>query len=149
MTSAQLLAWLLALPLLHDGHGFPIPRPLGAARVIAEVAAETEAPQLYAALLDVLAAHESAYHPHAVGDHGRSCGAYQTPCARTPRRDARGQTRLAVKILRRAIDVCPGHPVWAYATGRCARTAVALRYEAEVRGEMAVPLPDPIETASR
>ena len=132
MTSLEILVWLVACPLHLDGHAHPIPRPYGAAKTIADVAATTEAPQTFAALLDVLAAHESAYHTGVTGDGGRSCGAWQTPCAETPP-DGLGQAKLALKILRRANNYCPVHAVWLYASGRCVSTQVARFYEREVR----------------
>ncbi len=131
MTAHAIFLWLM-MSLSHaDGHGHEIPRASFAANTIAIVAVETEAPQVYAAMLDVLAAHESAYHTGVTGDGGRSCGAYQTPCARTPQ-DGLGQTRLAARLLKQANDHCPGHPLWIYARGECKASAVALRYEAEV-----------------
>lgn len=146
MTKAILLSWLLALPPLHDGHGAPIPRPRAAAETIATVAMETGLPQIFAATLDVLAAHESGYRIAAVGDSGASCGAFQTPCARTPK-DALGQTRLAVAILYQALSVCSEHTLWAYAAGRCIRSTVAVRYEREVRQELAIALPSDVAPA--
>ncbi len=125
---------LAALPHLLDGHGHPIPRPEVAARIIADEAGRTELPEWFAAALDVLAAHESAYHPSALGDGGKSKGAFQTPVARTPD-DFRGQARLAISILKVAIDKCPEHPIWMYAAGRCVSSAVALRYEREIAQE--------------
>lgn len=132
-----LLAALLSLPAVRDFHDHVIPRPLSAARVVARAALETERPEVFAVLLDVLAAHESAYRPSAVGDSGRSCGAFQTPCAETPQ-DALGQARVAIRILRLALGSCPDHVLWSYASGRCRSSAVALRYEADVRERMAL-----------
>jgi hypothetical protein len=137
VTPTQLLVWLVALPVHVDGHHHPIPRPYGAALTIANVAAETELPQVYAAMLDVLAAHESGYRNSVTGDSGRSCGAYQTPCARTPP-DGLGQTRLALALIRQANDACPGHPLWLYASGRCASTWTAAWYEREVHARLAL-----------
>jgi hypothetical protein len=140
MTLTALLAWVLTLPAHVDGHHMPIPRPYGAALTIAKAALETDSPVVYAAMLDVLAPHESAYRTSAVGDGGKSCGAFQTPCGETPP-DGLGQARLAAKILKRANDSCPGHPLWMYASGHCSPSAVALRYEAEVHAALQGPLP--------
>ncbi len=132
---AMLFTLLLTLAPLLDGHGHQIPRPEQAAHIIADEASRTELPAWYTAALDVLGAHESAYHPSAKGDSGKSCGAFQTPCAMTPE-DFRGQTKLAIAILRTAIDHCPEHPIWMYASGRCVSSPVALRYEMEISAEM-------------
>ena len=132
MNAHAIFLWLMTLAVHNDGHGNPIPRTSFAANTIAIVAEGTEAPQIYAAMLDVLAAHESAYHTGVTGDGGKSCGAFQTPCARTPP-DGLGQTRLAAALLKQANDACPGHPLWVYARGECKPSRVALWYEAEVR----------------
>ena len=140
----RLVAWLLSLPLLHDGTPLhaPIHRPEAAVHVIAQAALETEDPPMYAALLDVFAARESAYRPTAVGDHGRSCGAWQTPCARTPmgKGAALEQARLAIRIFRASFAGCPDHPLALYETGRCMEWGS--HRMTEVRAELAVPLPD-------
>jgi hypothetical protein len=86
----------------------------------------------------VLAAHESGYRTSAKGDGGKSCGAYQTPCSRTPP-DAAGQTRLALSILKDANDRCPGHPLWLYASGHCASSRTAVWYESEVSRALSPP----------
>ncbi len=132
MTYAILLQVLLALPLLHDGNGLPIRRPKAIAAVIAQVVADDGGSLEEAITLDVLAAHESGYHVEAYGDSGRSCHLYQTPCRLTPP-DPLGQTRLALKLLR--ASACP-HPLWTYASGRCAATRTALRYEAQVEAHL-------------
>lgn len=127
-----LLPWLLALIPLLDGHNFPIPLPRSTVEAIATAAEETEAPKAFAAILYVLVSHESAGRIGAIGDNGRSCGIGQTPCAITPK-DALGQARLMIRILKHANDVCPGHPIYAYASGRCVRSWAAEKYEREVR----------------
>ena len=133
MDPATLAAWLLALPLYAA-----TPRPPEFARAIAIVAlrAAPDAPLELAATLDVIAAHESAYHPAARGDHGRSWGAYQTPAFRTPR-DIAGQTSLAARILADAARACPAHPLWAYASGRCAPSYAARAMERAVAASLA------------
>ena len=80
--------------------------------------------------------HESRYRPTASGDHGRSAGAYQTPAARTPR-DIAGQTQLAARILADAARACPAHPLWAYASGRCAPSYAARAMESAVAASLA------------
>ena len=136
-SAASLVAWILSLAVAHDGHGRPIPRPAGFATVIATVALEHPEvdPRIVAATLDVIAAHESAYRTSAIGDHGASCGAFQTPCARTPH-DALGQARVAATIWLVAVDRCPEHPMWLYASGRCAPSRIARRYERFIREEL-------------
>jgi hypothetical protein len=133
MTAPQILAWLLALAPIRDGNGHDIPRPRAAAATIADVAVETDEPQMFAALLDVLAAKESGYRTNAAGDcpgmrpgdpkctralGAKSCGAFQSPCAITPV-DGAGQARLAVSLLRRSFAACPEYPLSVYGTGRC------------------------------
>ncbi|MHB2029921.1 MAG: hypothetical protein ACYCPT_14070, partial [Acidimicrobiales bacterium] len=80
----RLLVWLLALPHWPDRYQRLLPRPERAARVVATAAASTDLPADYAAMLDVLGPHESNWDPSAVGDHGASCGTWQTPCRETP-----------------------------------------------------------------
>ena len=160
MTAATLTAWLLSQALVHDGHGYPISRPAKAVDVIVVAALETSTPQLFAAWLDVLAAHESAYHTALAGDcpglpagsplctrvlGAHACGAWQGLCSSLPpNATPLDQARQAVRDLTRAIAVCPSHPLWAYASGHCARTRVAALYEADVTREMAVPLPEEV-----
>ena len=81
-------------------------------------------------------AHKSRYALSASGDAGRSRGAYQTPRARTPR-DIAGQTRLAARILADAARACPAHPLWAYASGRCASSYAAREMERAVAASLA------------
>ena len=133
MDPATLAAWLLALPLYNA-----TPRPPEFATAIADVALAVapDAPLELAATLDVIAAHESRYHPLARGDHGRSAGAYQTPKHRTPR-DIAGQTQLAARILADAARACPAHPLYAYASGRCAPSYAARAMERAVAASLA------------
>lgn len=141
---AALLAWLLALPVVRDGHGAELPRPRGFFDVIATVALEHDElgdPRILAAALDVVAAHESAYRMTAIGDSGRSCGAWQTPCGETPIGHDVGlaQARVAAKWLIASMTRCPDHPLALYATGRvCGSVRVADFYWREVRGELAI-----------
>ena len=131
MTYTYILSVLLALPAWKDGHGYPIRRPEAAARVIAEVTADSDEALRDAVTLDYLAAHESGYRTSAIGDGGKSCGPFQTPCDITPHTPLE-QTRLALRILKQAETVCPAHPLWAYASGRCAPSRTALRYERDI-----------------
>ena len=133
MDPATLAAWLLALPLYAA-----TPRPPEFAQAIAIVAlrAAPDAPLELAATLDVIAAHESAYPPLARGDDGRSAGAYQTPAGRAPR-DVAGQTQLAARILADAARACPAHPLYAYASGRCAPSYAARDMERAVAASLA------------
>ena len=135
MTPAQLFALLVALPALHDGHGRPIRRPEGAAKAIVEVVATDSEDPRDAVTLDVLMAHESGYHLDALGDSGQSCGPLQTPCALLPlHAPPHAYIRLALRILR--ASPC-AHPLYSYASGRCAPTPVAVRYEREVEANVA------------
>lgn len=133
MNTPTLLAWLLALPPVLDGAGHPIPRPRQAAEVIATVASSEADALFVAAALDTFAALESGYHPKAAGDcpgmragdphcsralGARSCGAWQTPCGRTPE-DPSAQARLWVAILRQSQRACPRWPLAMLGTGRC------------------------------
>lgn len=130
----NILVFLVSLALHNDRHGVPIHRPYRAASTISQVVASQpeELQRIYAVMLDVIAAHESGYRTNAKGDGGKSCGAYQTPCVRTPP-DGLGQTRLALQILKVSNDACPGHPLWMYASGHCARSSTAEWYEHEVK----------------
>lgn len=160
-TALQLFAWLTSLPQILDGHGHPIARPPAAVRVIAAVAVETPDPAFYAAALDVFAAHESGYRPSAAGDcpglrsgdplctrelGAHSCGAWQTPCATTPR-DAAGQARSWVAIFRRSVSACPAHPFAILGTGRC--IAWGGDRSREVEAAMQAPFPSPEAVATR
>jgi hypothetical protein len=160
VTPATLKAWLLAQALILDGHGYPIPRPSKAVDVIVTAAMSTGAPYLFAAYLDVLAAHESGYKPSLAGDcpkmkpgsllctrekGAKACGAFQGLCSALPANATPSdQANLAVRDLMRAIDGCPNHPLWQYAAGHCARSHVADLYEADVSRELAVPVPDEV-----
>ena len=128
-----LVAWVAALPLYQA-----TPRPPEFAAAIAEVALADapDDPRVLAATLDLIAAHESRYHPTARGDGGRSVGAYQTPKHRTPATIA-GQTRLAARILGEAARACPAHPLWAYASGRCLSSYAAREMERAVAASLA------------
>ena len=141
MTGAELALWVLALPAWLDGHGRTIPRIPAVAEAIAAVAAEQPGDtRLMAVVLDVLAAHEGAYRIASRGDHGRSCGSWQTPCARTPMAGADlavRQARVAAAMWAQAVQRCPNHPAWAYASGRCSRSWAADLYEREIRSTMA------------
>lgn len=166
MTFARLLLWLLVLPRWPDQSRLttsvhmlrgPDDRE---ARVLATAAMETEWPIGYAGMLEIVAPHESWWNPAAIGDGGHSCGLFQTPCRETPgfARDASApkgwrfeagprvaleQARLAVRYLRWGNDSCPGHPLWAYASGRCAPSRTALWYEEMLHRALAVPVPVP------
>lgn len=156
MNATALAIWLTSLPPITDGHNAPIPRPAKAVDIIAQAALETPAPLLFAAYLDVLAAHESGYRPTAVGDcpglragsllctrdrGAHACGAWQGLCSALPAKaSALDQARLAVRDLSRAIDGCPSHPLWMYASGHCTRTPVAVHYEVDVARELTVPV---------
>lgn len=157
MNALALAAWLIAQPLILDGHGNAIARPLKAVDVIVQAANETSLPSFFAAHLDVLAAHESGYHPALAGDcpglpagsllctrdrGAHACGAWQGLCSALPASATPlDQARLAVRDLKRAIDVCPEHPLFVYAAGHCARTRVAALYESEVAAELARVMP--------
>ncbi len=144
--------WLLATPSLLDGHGAPIPRPPAIVEVIAEAAVVTDNPRMWAATLDVMSGHESAYRPDAAGDcpgmrpgdphctrelGAASCGLGQTPCRETPR-DAAGQVALMLRYLRKSFMACPSHPLSPYATGgRC--IAWGATREREIKALLAIP----------
>lgn len=142
MTRAALIAWIVALPFVHDGLNREIKRPAGFAEVIATVAiehSEIDDPRILAATLDIIAAHESSYrlHPHGYNDGGRSKGAWQTPARETPD-DALGQARVAAKWLLYSMRTCPDHPLSLYATGHvCGAIRVADYYWRQVKAELA------------
>ena len=153
MNAAVLTAWLVSQATVLDFNGHPIPRPQKAVDVIVTAALGTGAPYLFAAWLDVLAAHESGYKPSLAGDcpgmkagsllctrerGAHACGAWQGLCASLPASaTVTDQAKLAVKDLMRAIDGCPNHPLWMYAAGHCSSTRTAVLYEADVARELA------------
>ena len=149
LTKLVLSTWLAMLPLQKDGYHRGIPRPQGFTDVIAVAVLEgSDDPvqeRILAATLDVLAAHESGYRQKAVGDSGRSCGAWQTPCGETPLEgDHVGlkQARIAVKWVKRSFDLCPDYPLAKYATGvTCGSVRIADYYWRQVRLELESPLP--------
>jgi len=62
-------------------------------------------------------------------------GPLQTPCALLPlHAPPHAYIRLALRILR--ASPC-AHPLYSYASGRCAPTPVAVRYEREVEANVA------------
>lgn len=149
MTTGELLVIVLALSPVPDHLGRPISRNASAARDIAIACAETSVPILCAIDLDLLCARESNYRKDIAGDcpglpagsllctrekGARSCGAFQTPCATTPAKlTGLEQTRIAWKWLAKSIEVCPDHPLWAYARGECKPSWIANEYEAIAR----------------
>lgn len=131
-----MLNWILAIALLmHDSHGYSRNMPPAMAQAIADVAPD----RATAALMVVFAFRESSYRADVKGDGGASCGAWQTPCARTPK-DVRGQAVLALAIMHASMAACPDYPLAVYASGSCtsqagrristARIAEAKRLEA-------------------
>lgn len=144
ISKAALLAWAALLPVLHDGHGAPIPRPRNFFDVVVPVALEHPEidARILVATLDVVAAHESGYRHAALGDGGKSKGAWQTPVAETPD-DPTGQARVALKWIAWSMQRCPDHPLSLYATGRiCGAVRIADFYFREVRAELAVAVPE-------
>jgi len=162
ISKAILVATLLSFVPIRDYERpvrIPIPRSEKVANVIATAALETDDPISSAIALDVIGAHESGYRDHLVGDHGQSCGAWQTPCVRTPgfiRCDyfdpsetechwgwkfqgkpttALEQARLALSIWKTAQENCAEHPMWMYASGTCTRSRTADLYEIDIAFE--------------
>ena len=148
-----LAAWIGGLPLVRDGHGYSIPRPHGFSETIAKAVVDMDDPAWFAANLDRLAAGESGYHTAAAGDcpglpagsllctrskGAHACGAWQGLCASLPvKATPLEQAEQAVRDLTRARLVCPAHPLWAYASGSCRSTRVAVLYESEVSKTLA------------
>lgn len=162
ISKEALVGIVLALPFVLDYEAprrMPIPRSAKVANVIAVASLETDSPIATAIFLDVVGAHESGYVTSAIGDHfdgiGRSCGAWQTPCARTPGfsrctegegcrwgwvfhgqpTTALAQARVAISIWQRAREGCPDHPMWMYASGNCSRSRTADLYENDMDSE--------------
>lgn len=120
MSASTYLTWILKIALLvHDAHGFTRAMPPAMAAAIADATTDRDE----AAVLVVLAFRESSYRADVRGDGGRSCGAWQTPCAVTPLGDARKQAVLALGIYRRSAALCPAHPLAIYASGSCGSIA--------------------------
>jgi hypothetical protein len=155
MNAATLAIWILALPAIPDSRGFPIRRPTRAARDIAAACIDAADPARCARTLDMLCAKESTYRPELAGDcpgmragdpkctrekGARSCGAFQTPCNRTPPKlTPLEQAKLAKRILDDAETICPSHPLWAYASGECKPTDTAIKYEKLIAAPIAPP----------
>lgn len=127
MTRAAFVVWILGAALaLYDasGHSRSMPRDLAEAIVEAAQARPVAGDaKTTAALLAVLAFRESSFRNDVTGDGGASCGAYQTPCAITPLRDWKAQTRIALDILERSFAACPEYPLAIYASGSCTSAA--------------------------
>ena len=114
-----MLNWILTIAILmHDTHGYSRNMPPAMAQAIADVAPD----RATAALLVVFAFRESSYRSDVKGDGGASCGAWQTPCARTPK-DVKGQAVLALAIMRASMLACPEYPLAPYASGSCSSAA--------------------------
>ncbi len=129
---SSLKAWTLAASLAFAHHAEPknpVPRPMseGLAEAIASEAianplfAGVDGPQQTAALLVVFGFRESSYRSSAVGDGGRSCGVFQTPCKETPLGDVNRQARIAIRIMKRSIEAIPEHPLALYCGGSLER----------------------------
>lgn len=131
---SSLKAWVVAasLAFAHVAEPKnPVPRPMsaGLAEAIASEAIanplfnSAEGPQWTAAILVVFGFRESSYRPSAVGDGGRSCGVFQTPCKATPLGDVTRQARIAIQIMKRSIEAVPDHPLALYCGGSVERGA--------------------------
>lgn len=170
---AWVMTWPLLLDgRPSDAVRHPIPRPRFAALAFvtaaeAHIADRTKkglpaaSPDLYVAFLDVFAARESGYNVEAAGDcpgmrpgdpactvarGAVSCGAWQTPCGRTPMSLASGKHALAVEQAKVALGIldvsmasCPSHPIAMYMTGKC--VAVGASREREIAAQLAAPVP--------
>jgi hypothetical protein len=128
---SALFLWLVFAAPIHDTHNRPIWITQEIAAAIAAACSVEDDPWRCAKTLFVLGARESSYRTRVLGDGGRSFGLFQCPRAITPD-DALGQARLAISILKHAEDVCPGHALWTYASGKCIRSDVAVKYEKEI-----------------
>ena len=114
-----MLAWILAISTqVTDAHGWHFAAiPTEGASAIAKVCSATSIPKHCAAVLVVLAARESGYHAHAVGDGGRSKGAWQTLARITPD-DWDGQAAIAWRLVVESTAKCR-EPLAYYASGKC------------------------------
>ena len=128
------IRWILAIAVLVvDAHGYSraMPNPLAVAvtraiRPAGDSEQLTPTQRHEAALLVVFAFRESSYRSDVRGDGGASCGAWQTPCARTelcghtsPQSCFDAQAALALAIMRASMLACPEYPLAVYASGRC------------------------------
>jgi hypothetical protein len=116
-----LAAWTLAISsLVTDAHGWRFSAiPADGADAIADVCARTTVPRHCAAVLVVLAARESGYRLSAIGDGGRSRGAWQTitcrgSCETSWREQAADAWRHVVASASRCAE-----PLAMYAAGSC------------------------------
>lgn len=135
MTPSALLLALATMTPVPDSAGRPILWPARYPATVVQAVLEqdtTQDPVWLAVALATIAATESGYSPRAIGDHGASCGLYQTPCAQTPH-DAVGQARLAIRVLHLSTTRCPAYPLALYTSGRCAPNRVATLYEARIQ----------------
>ena len=153
MIAAALVAWLIAQPVLLDGHGAPIPRRAEVVDAIAVAAAETCSPKWWAALLDVWAAYESGYRDIGGGCDGVAIGTacdrarakYVSPWmlsrGRVPR-DATivDEARVAIAMFRESFAACPAHPYSFFAAGDCREHRVVDFRLQFVRRELAQPI---------
>lgn len=157
MSPEAITAILLGLSPVPDGtkHHNPIPRREDITKVIAEVCSSRSVPLFCAIDLDTIVYRESGGHRFTMARDGtihetagdcpgmpagdrdctrergaKSCGPFQTPCVSTPPgMTALAQTRKAWEELERATLMCPLHPLWAYAAGKCIYSYTADVYE--------------------
>lgn len=83
---------------------------------------------------------ESGFALFAKGDHGRSCGIYQTPCSATPK-DILGQTKLAARMIDWSIKLCGD--LTAYASGQCGRGKIAAEKRESLAQKLLIQDPSP------
>ena len=115
-----MVTWILAIALLmHDTHGFTkrMPRAMAEAIDTAATANPFDHDVKYtAALMVVFAFRESSYQKEAIGDGGKSVGAWQTPKATTPP-DVAKQAVYALQLMHTSSIACPNDPLAQYAGG--------------------------------
>lgn len=155
MIAHALVAFLLGLAPLRDGHGDPIPRRADVIEAIGGASAETEDPKRFAVYLDVTAAFETGYRDIGGGCPGTPIGVacdrararYVSPWMLSAGRVRRGATlldeaRVAIAMMRESFVACPAQPWSFFASGDCAPHAVVdfrLRF---IRAELAEPMPE-------
>jgi hypothetical protein len=138
-----MIAWILVIALLmHDSHSFTKKMPRAMAEAIATAAAADPFDRdikYTASLLVVFAFRESSYQSEAVGDGGKSVGAWQTPQATTPH-DVAKQASYALQLMHASAVACPSDPLAQYAGGcanvnakRISQVRIALAHELAVQ----------------
>lgn len=169
MIAAGILARaILAMALLRDGNGAPIPRHEEWTRTVANVAivatspvlpgfSDTDRARFWMVLLDVWGAYESGYGgatfaggcpgvpngtPCRRDQGARYCGPWGQSCNRVPRGSTLSDlARIAIRVFGESFAMCPEFPLSIYSAGDCRRHRLVDWRLTFVRREYATPFP--------